>query len=149
MRNELLLAIFAGLIIGLMIAFGVWRINSSVPKQAESPSLLRDTADGNSTPQDIRADNSGITVTNIEEGAIYTQSLIKISGTLKSQGTVIISGETQDYTIRLFDSNTFEQEITLAKGVNRIIVVGFDQVGQKVNELSYLVVYSPEFDEDL
>lgn len=139
MRKEVLLAILAGGIFGLIIAFGIWRLNSSL----ESTNLSTE-----STPPPTTVDDSGVTIAKPTDGKVVTDSSIEISGVTKSNSHVIVSSESEDFYSQSDTSGEFSVEVDLDGGLNTLAIFVFDENGL-VSETSLEIVYSSEFDKYL
>lgn len=137
MRKELFFAIGAGLILGLIIAFGIWRVNKTITPSDNTQ---------NSTSQSSPTPNVGfsITLSNIEDLDVVTQSPFKIIGITKPNIKVTISAEEKDYILDSQKDGSFEKEVALIAGLNEIIVKAFDQNGDSV-DTKIKLVYSSEF----
>lgn len=137
MRKELLFAIIAGLILGLIIAFGIWRVNKTMTPSNGSQSQ---TSNASPTP------NAGfsITLANVEDLDVITVSPFKISGITKPNIKIAISAEEKDYILDSQKDGSFEKEVALIAGLNEIVIKAFDQNGESA-ELKLKVVFSSEF----
>lgn len=138
MRKEVLWAIVAGVILGLIVAFGVYRINSSIsPKNHNG-----------SEPSPTPASNIGefkVVLDKPENDDVVTGSTVTVSGLTHGASWVTLSGESGDYTIQADSSGAFSQDVDLIPGVNQIKVTAFEASGaQSATEV--LVVYSSSFE---
>jgi hypothetical protein len=134
MRKELILAIAAGAILGLIIAFGIWRVNSTMNNNQKNITQVTPT------PQN----GFGITLASIEENDVITSSPVTISGITKPLVLVAISGETKDYLVRSDANGQFTQSVDLAAGTNEIIFTAFEENGNQT-QTTLNVVFSSEF----
>jgi hypothetical protein len=146
MRNEAVAAVFFGLIIGLLIAFGVYRLNNSnnssatpVQEKQTSPTKDSNNKDNKNTPQSL-------SLVNVENGNIYTEDTINISGIAKESAKIIISTETEDFIVDPATDGTFNKEINLLKGINKITIIALDKDMQIKDTQDFEVVYYPEFE---
>ena len=135
MKKEIFFAIGAGAILGLIIAFGVWRVNSTI-----SPTDQDMVA--TSTPTPITG--FSITVANYEDGDVVTEGSIEISGLTKPNSKVLISAEEKDYLTESDAEGLFKQEVDLEPAVNEIIFKAFDENGNSAEE-NLVIVYSSTF----
>jgi len=135
MRKELLLAILAGGALGLVIAFGIWRINSAL-----SPSKKG----GTSTEEANSKSSSLITIAKPSDNDVITQSPVEISGITKPGAVVVVSGEENDYLTLADNKGSFSQEISLVGGTNQIILTYFDKDKNPIGQ-TLTLVYSSEF----
>jgi hypothetical protein len=136
-RKELLWAAVIGISFGLIIAFGVWRINSSLkPGSTSTPSPNPNSA----------ATEFKIALAKPAGGDVVTASPVTVSGITKSLTWVTVSGEAGDYTLQSDETGVFTQEVELVPGVNQIKITAFDREGNQSRE-KVLVVYSSVFQE--
>lgn len=139
MRKEVLWAIAAGIILGLLVAFGVWRINSTL-----SGNKNRDISQATPTPQPAPFGEFKIVLDKPEENDVVTENSVAVSGLTKPLSWITLSGENGDYTVQSDTTGAFLQDVDLIPGVNQIKVTAFNSVGlQSVTEV--LVVYSSSF----
>ena len=135
MRKEILFAIFAGAVFGLIIAFGVWRANIAL-----KPSTETTTTESTETP----TAEFGITIAKPLDTQVLTEGTTLVSGITKPNIWVTISAEDEDYIFEADEEGSFEQEVDLVGGVNEIIIIAFDEEGTSVEE-KITVVFSSEF----
>jgi hypothetical protein len=141
MRKEVGYAIIAGIGLGLIVAYGVYRINTNVTRNkilAENNATPSPTPSG---PKEFK-----VVLDKPNDNDVTTESSIAVSGLTKPDTWVIVSGEGEDYMTKSDSSGTFTQTIDLASGVNQIKVTAFDPAG-KNNASGVLVVYSSSFVE--
>ncbi len=137
MRRELVWVVIIGISFGLIIAFGVWRINSAMNKsKQESPGA---------TPSSVNpVEEFKITLNTPENNNVVTTSSVTVSGLTKPLTWIVVSGETGDYILQSDEKGVFGQDVDLTPGVNRIRVTAFDSGGiQSIQKV--LVVYSSAF----
>ena len=136
MRKEIVWVVAVGIALGLIVAFGFYRINSSVTK-------------GTGTPQPSSSPKSGnpelkITLDKPENNDVVTQNSVTVSGITKPLAWITVSGEEDDYIIQADDSGVFTQDVDLIPGINQIKLTAFDSSGNE-NVGKVLVVYSSSF----
>lgn len=136
MRKEILFAIFAGAIFGLIIAFGVWRANIAL-----KPSTGTSTT--TESPETPTAE-FGITIAKPLDTQVLTERTTIVSGITKANAWVAISTEDEDYIVEADEEGSFEQEVDLVGGVNEIIITAFDEEGASIEE-KITIVFSSEF----
>lgn len=136
MRKEFIYAIVIGGILGLIVAFGVWRVNSALSPNKNSNNIVDDQGNQNK--------NSVISIAEPSPNAVITSSPIKLVGISKPGSTVIISGEDADYLVSLDNKGAFSAEVELVGGINQITAVAVDNKGGITKE-TLLVIYSSEF----
>jgi len=143
MRKEVVLAIIAGVVLGVVVAFGVWRANSALkPKGEESKNVAQSENKNVSSPSKL-----SLTIAKPGNNEVITEIPIVVSGITKPFSWVTISGQEEDYIVSSDASGNFEENIDLSAGVNQIIVKVFDEQGNSF-EQNLIVVYSKEFAKD-
>lgn len=136
MRKEVVWAIIAGIVLGLIVAFGVYRINS---KMASNKKI--DIA-ASPTPQ--ASTEFKIVLDKPENDDVVTANTVTVSGLTKPVSWVTFSGENADYTVQSDSTGAFSQDVDLIPGVNQIKLTAFNTTGgQSATEV--LVVYSSSF----
>ncbi len=140
MRKEVLYAILAGSLLGLVIAFGVWRANSAFNNGNSSKPAV--------SPTPTPFSKFGLTIAKPENEVVSINNKITISGLTNPDATLVISAEEKDYFPIVAKDGTFEKEIDLIGGVNQILITSFDPTGRSVNE-KLTIVYSSEFAKNI
>ena len=136
MRKEIVWAAVVGISFGLIIAFGVWRINSSLNKQKPGPSA---------TPSSINTVGEfKITLDTPADASVVTNTPIAVSGITKPLTWVVVSGESGDYILQSDEQGLFSQDADLSPGINQITITAFDATGSQSSQ-KVLVVYSSAF----
>ena len=137
MRKEVLFAILAGVTLGLILAFGVWRANLALRSKDSPP----EEPSEETQPQEA---TFGITLAAPNDFEVVSQSPFLISGITKPELFVAISGVEEDFVVKSDVEGEFKQEITLIEGVNEITITAFDADGVTI-EKRLLIAYSTEF----
>lgn len=143
MRREVVWAIIAGIILGLIVAFGVWRIKSSVSKNKK---VVNNIVEQTPAPTPISIQEFKVVLDKPLNNDITTENSIIVSGITKPGLWVVISGESGDYIIQSDTSGAFSENIELIAGVNQIKVTAFDSTGSS-QSTNVLVVYSSNFQQ--
>ncbi len=143
MRKEFIIAVISGISLGLIFAFGIWRVNKAFKKD-EFTSKITETPIQSENKTDEKIE---LTVIKPEEDDIVSQTPLKISGLTKPNTTLIISAEKNDYILQTSTDGSFEQEIDLIGGVNEIIFAYLDNENLTKTE-SLRIVYSTEFEKE-
>lgn len=138
MRKELFLAIFAGSVLGLILAFGIWRANS-VFKQPSKNGKTAITA----TP----AADFKIVIAKPLNNQVLGETPITISGVTKSSAYIVAAGEESDSIATAEKDGKFSVETDLGGGANQIKVFAFEENGSAA-EAKLTLVYSTEFAKD-
>jgi hypothetical protein len=139
MRKEVLWAIVAGIILGLIVAFGVYRINSSISGNKNHNISLSTPTPKPATPGEFK-----IVLDKPSDNDVVTQDVVTVSGLTKSLSWITISGEDGDYIIQSDGSGVFSQDVDLVPGINQIKITAFESAGGK-SATNVLVIYSSSF----
>jgi hypothetical protein len=138
MKKEILLAIIGGCLLGLVIGFGLWRLNIAF---SSSRNQNKESDNGQQTKN---SDGFSIELTKISDNDVFYENPVIFSGITKPNSKIIISSEDSDYFSLADNKGSFEKEIKLIGGINQIIITAFDLGGEK-KEKKLLVIYSSEF----
>lgn len=138
MRKEVWYAVAAGLLLGLIIAFGVWRINSSFKPNR--------TKTSETSPTPSPASQFGITIAKPDYDDVITKSPVTISGITSPESWVVISTDQRDYLIKAKNDGTFEYSIDISGGINWIITSTVYKDGRTESK-NLRLVYSTEIGE--
>jgi hypothetical protein len=135
MRKEVIVAVIAGSLLGLTIAFGIWRANSALsPKK---------NAEG-STPVPSQNQVDGLTIASPDDFEVIGENPALIAGITSSDYLVVISSEEEDYFLTPSQDGAFEQVVELIEAANQIVVASFDSGGSMV-EKRLTLAFSTEF----
>lgn len=136
MRKELLYALLAGGILGLVIAFGLWRVNSSISTNNKTEAKV--------SPTPFVQNGFAVTLSKFENNDVITENPVLLTGLTRAGSLVGISTEDKDYLIDADTEGVFEKEFDLGGGLNRIVFTAFDENGNRA-EAKLSLVYSSEF----
>lgn len=140
MRKEVIWAIIAGVVLGLIVAFGVYRANAKMSGTKRQTAKL-------ATPSPKPGQSEFKIVLDKPENAdVVTTKTVAVSGLTKPDSWITFSGEDSDYVIQSDEKGTFNQEVDLTPGVNQIKVTAFESSGVK-SATQVLVVFSSSFQE--
>ena len=136
MRKEIIWAAVVGISFGLIIAFGVWRINSSINKQKPGPQVTPSSAN---TVGEFK-----ITLNSPADASVVTDTPVTVSGITKPLTWVVVSAEGGDYILQSDEQGVFSQDVDLTPGINQIRLSAFDSTGSQSAQ-KVLVIYSSAF----
>lgn len=136
MRKEIVWTGIIGISFGLIVAFGLYRINSSLKTKTSSTT--------NTPTPEIKNSEFKITLDKPNNNDVVVENIVKVSGITKPLTLVTVSGEKGDYIIQTNEQGAFIQDVDLISGVNQIKLTAFDPAGnQSVQKV--LVVFSSAF----
>jgi hypothetical protein len=139
MRKEVLIAIVAGVLFGVILAFGIWRANSALKEKSTSEQISPETT----LPVTPIPNDFDIALAKPNEYDVITSSPTVISGVTQPDSWVIVSGNDEDFYLKSDETGKFDQEVELTGGVNQFIITSYNQEGKSVSE-NLLIVYSTE-----
>ena len=131
MRKEVGFAIVAGVSIGLIIAFGAWKVTQLLKKNRSSIVDVKKNVPSQN--------NIGLSVSNLYAFDVITQNPFKLSGIAKPNSQIVISTTESDYLTKSIEDGSFETEIDLPAGLSEL----------KINGQKIPVVFSLEFEKYL
>jgi len=139
MRKELLAAIFVGSLLGIAVAFGVWKTNMAFnkPKPNTKPKEEK---------QEQPKETFEIAIAKPNDFSVSSLSPISVSGVTKKGNWVVISTPETDYFTQTDESGGFKEEIKLISGINDLFFYSFNQEGKSAGK-NLTVVLSSAFPE--
>lgn len=135
MRKEIIFAVIAGGLFGLVIAFGIWRINSAL-----KPPQGTERATETSKPQG----QSAMTIAEPSENDVLSETPAAVTGLTNPNAFVSISSEEKDYLVQADNKGAFSGQIALLGGANQIVFTSFD-TGGTPSAQTLTIIYSTEF----
>jgi len=142
MRKEVLIAILSGSLLGLVIAFGIWRANSALsPKRNQTQKQETPSPTSSPTP---KAEGLQLTILRPENNSILSDKNVEISGKTEANATVVIQYDKGETILVSDDNGSFSYTAELIPGANTITMTAFNNNGESV-EKTINVVYSTEF----
>jgi len=140
MRKEVIAAVITGIVLGVIVAFGVWRAN--VALKPESQTLSESSSP--TAQEEVQTSEFGLTIAKPEQNQVITESPFSVSGITKSGSWIAISGEEEDYVIQADAKGEFIEEVELIGGVNQLVITAFNEEGEEISQ-NLTLVYSTEF----
>lgn len=120
MRKEVIFAIAAGIIVGVVLALGIWRANTAL-SEPENPQVASSSTEQTTpTPSEM----FGLTLSEPENLDVKTQNPTLISGLSSPSTWIALISDTGDSLLTKTDeSGAFSQEINLSGGINQITAI--------------------------
>ncbi|PIP53031.1 hypothetical protein COX08_03210 [Candidatus Beckwithbacteria bacterium CG23_combo_of_CG06-09_8_20_14_all_34_8] len=143
MRKEIFFAVIFGLIVGLVVTYGIYTANQALSqKQKSNPNLTNSL-----TPSPLNDTEPELTlsVSSPQDGIVVSDPEVKVEGTTLPNAMVAIITDDNDLIVQADENGVFQQSMELIKGANtiKITVTDFNTTSlTKVIEL----VYSTEVD---
>ncbi len=138
MRKEIILAIVAGTLVGLVVAVGLWRTNSVKKTNPQDQNSLVDQAVqnfSNTSLQDVE-----LAITSHQSNSVVTESTINLEGVASADSWIAISAK-DNLLIQPQSNGVFSTDVELSPGLNQILVTAFTQDGNEKEEERLVLVY--------
>lgn len=143
MRKEVIVAIVLGSLIGIAVAFGVWRANVALQQQREQETVVSGIEQALGSPtEDQEAD--GLIVIEPEDGSVVNKATITVSGKTDPEAVITLLYNEAETILTSEKDGSFQTEIELTGGPNEIKVISFNAQGDR-REKILTVVFSTEF----
>ncbi|PIP57263.1 hypothetical protein COX04_00460 [Candidatus Woesebacteria bacterium CG22_combo_CG10-13_8_21_14_all_45_10] len=134
MRKEAIYAIIAGLALGLIIAFGVWRINLSNKK----PNISTQA-----TPTPTPLSQTGLTIAKPNNDDVLTAASGIISGLASPESWIVVSTDSSDSLFKTNSDGSFTSEVNLTGGINQFVITAV-RLGANTTSQTLRLIYSTQ-----
>ena len=143
MRKEVIFAIIAGAVFGLIIAVGFWKAKSIIkPNQDNSSSSASNDVNPVAT-----AGLLDLVITLPEDESVVGERTVTVTGSTLPNTLVAVSTESDDFLIYSDADGEFSIDTKAISGVNEIITVSVDSNNNSVEE-KIVFVYSSQLDSN-
>ncbi len=141
MKKEIFIAIFVGLVIGLIITFGMYRARTAVLETPQPTFEVISTPPVETLMQATPEENPALQIQEPEDETLSNISDIRVSGSSDPNIPLLILYNEKELVTRTDAQGNFSVPISLQSGGN-IIRVRAMIVGKEPVELTRSVVYS-------
>lgn len=139
MKKEVLIAVVLGIIVGLVITFGMYTANTAIQRKAQQIKDASPTPTPSSESQNEQL--SSIIIYGPEDNMLTDKDKVQLSGSTDPNATVIIFVNDKE-TVTLADAKgNFSVELSLVGGSNIITTIVIDANG-KQNQDQRTIVFS-------
>ena len=135
MRKETILAIFAGVLIGVVFAFGAWRLVKIFKKNAPINSPQ---------PTPKQKTDFSITLESLSDFDVIYKDEVSFSGLTDPNSDVLVITNEKDFSTKSGGDGSFEIGVVLPAALSEVKVIGFNNLGQS-SETKVKLIYSTEF----
>jgi hypothetical protein len=144
MKKELFLAILIGLLVGLVIVFGIYRTRIILTPKNENTAL-----ENTPTPEASADVLSNLVIHSPLNESIQDTEDVTIAGTTNTNEFVVIMINQEEYITTADESGNFSISATLETGSNIIEVNSINEDGKvTTEELTVIYTTQPLFDEE-
>ena len=142
MRKEVFVAVVLGGILGLAIAFGVWRANVALKSQSSETQKI------STTNPETPAPTIGILlITEPDENSLVNTESVTLKGKAEPGSTIIVTTPTDAVTTVADNSGNWIANIKLSAGANGVSVTALNEQGEEFST-QITITYSTEFKEE-
>lgn len=148
MRKELVVAIFLGLIVGLLIVAGIVVARQAFEKHqtgpegtANEPSPISTSLSAGSATATPTPPKHSLIIDQPDDNSVVSSSELTISGKTTPKSTIAIVSEKNEYFTSSDEAGLFSQKIELITGVNEIKMAALAP-NEKQAEITLTVVYT-------
>lgn len=140
MKREAFLAVLTGVVFGLILALGGWKMSQLVKNTSEKEVYTV-------RPQSSAKANQPLTITNPTNYKVFKEDKVMIKGQTSADLLIIISSNEKDYLLNSDKKGFFESEISLTAGINIISLISLKNL-TKIEEKQLILVHSTEISND-
>ena len=146
MRKEVSVAILLGFGIGLLVVFGIITAQTALKQHPQNTKSGQGTGitPTPGTPQ-ASASAHAITLTDTQDGQVFSDPSSSISGTTTPLSHVAITTEQDQFFVDADSEGKFSQSITLVSGENEIHLVSFSPSGERAEQVVSVVYTTADF----
>lgn len=134
MKKEVLIAVLIGLTMGLLITYGIYRVQSAINQPPVTDVLEEATESAQTIVPTVIALHSP------NQGTVQTTSDVIITGTTIPDSFVVVFVNDQEAITTSDRSGSFTHEASLSEGTNIIRVHVIDEIGNTATEERVVVV---------
>jgi hypothetical protein len=143
MRKELIFAIIFGIFIGLIVAFGLLRINGVMKKNSGGDQNRVSEVGGEQNSVGNQTGSNSITLLKPIDHQVSGSKTIAFSGVTRGESYIIATGGTYDFISQSRKDGTFDFEYEIEPSFNSLNVYSISGDNQRSNT-SLELVYSSE-----
>lgn len=116
MRKEVALAITAGILLGVVFAFGSWKVAQGIKKRDLSEII-------NQIQQPTKKEViNQLTIDSPSNYSVLNNNTVVVSGITRPNSYVLASSANEDYLAKSDEAGEFKIDVNLKKGLNEIII---------------------------
>lgn len=142
MKKEVLVAVVLGVIVGLVITFGIYTANTALQRRSRQIN-----ATPSPTPTVENTKQSSIIIYSPEHDTLTDKDTIQLSGLTTPNAVVVIFVNDTSLVTTADPKGNFSADLSLVGGSNVITVVATDETGKQNREQRSVVYSTANLDE--
>jgi hypothetical protein len=143
MKKEVLIAIVLGIVVGLLITFGIYTANTALQRKSQKQQEQTTTQRGT----DTNTQAGKIAVFSPEDNSIVATDTIQFSGTTTPNSSMVVFVNDEPYVTSSDATGNFAVELELEAGSNVITTIATDPNGIQEQEKRVVVFSTANLEE--
>jgi len=139
MKKEVLIAVVSGLILGLIITFGIYTTNRSLGQQRLKKIAEEENIVPSAPPSSTI--NKKLSIISHQNFDLINQSKITLSGIAWPEAVIAVITESNQFLSECDEEGNFTVDFNLIKGFNEITVIATDETGE-MQKQNLVITYS-------
>lgn len=146
MKKEVLIAVVLGIIVGLVITFGMYTANTALQRKAQQ---TKDAAAPSPAPIDSIQDlqRSTIIIYGPEDNMLTDKDKVQLSGSTTANATIVIFVNDKETVTSADGKGNFSAELSLVGGSNVITTISTDINGKQDQDQRTVVFSTASLDD--
>lgn len=141
MKKEIFIVVFLGIVIGTIIAYGVYVAQNALKNQELSSRSETKIEHPEKSALETEKKDHFLTVLSPENESIQSSEYLSVSGNTSPGAVITVVSETNEYLLTADEYGVYSIDISLQGGANNITVSSFTPNGERAEE-TLTVVYS-------
>ncbi len=145
MKKEVLIAVVLGIIVGLVITFGMYTANTALQRKAQQTKDAVATPTPSNTTQETQ--RSSIIIYGPEDNMLTDKDKVQLSGSTFPNATIVIFVNDKEVVTSADAKGNFSAELALVGGSNVITTISTDASGKQDQDQRTVVFSTASLDD--
>lgn len=143
MKKEAIFAIIIGIVVGLGITYGIYKI-----RQVQLPnSQSSQTEETDLSPTPAAESNQKLLITSPKDESVLSETALRISGTAEANEIIVIFLNDDEHITQADSIGAFAQDVELLSGGNLIDITAIAADGTETKQSLHVVVSTASLEE--
>lgn len=142
MKKEVLVAVVLGVIVGLIITFGIYTANTALQRRSRQINAIPSP-----TPTAENSKQSSVIIYSPENDTLTDKDTIQLSGLTTPNAVVVIFVNDKPVVTTADPKGNFSADLSLVGGSNVVTIVATDENGKQSQEQRSVVYSTANLDE--